>query len=726
MICNQWIGLMNAELRRARETLVFLLDYYFTSYSGLLPEKELVLHISTQGFLDVPKHVELDDEEVHSIRAVSSRNRSFGNNRSVHQPVVVYDHNDKENLVPLTVLPSLRAPNVTHSGKDTNSETLATSLDIILEDTKKNFLHAINEAKHLCDKILRDKLHPIENRPKEKSKKPTKNSKKESGNKKSTKSVKDISNDNEDASKPKGSALIATKMVEEYETAANEELNRCSARLAIIVRRASKELHQLCTWKMNKFQEMITFLNSGYKNEIASVTETLDRFQNYIEKEQTINFRVILGTEGAWLDEGVIAFKSAPPIVQLPDRGQLPFSSFTLSQIRLLWGTLSQCFPSGIMSSWEMSNFLQQEVVCGVGSQHLPKLWRNLSVAEIDDFVRYMISHSKPRVISWRSFLYDLLPAWNRPSIHHLQMSLELLKTMKMTGGTRVTLSQATDLLFWMEIGDDKIEEELLKVDTEDLRFLLVQLSTSPNESTVCVRELFLFLCRNEDIFTALHSAVFFVEGFEKVYKLDQLKVVTKSVKNSSDGSLSADGGSSSHEDVPLSSLSEEENDFQVVKRTRSIDPPGDRVPDADVALNSEECEVSGNEIRSTDKILNISTSSVFSYQTGSTQSSLYNDKSQTTLNCVRDVFHLCLKLPEKMKENEFSMIDEELSLIYHELSGERCWAVLEALQREIHVVVGLSDLLSHSWVRGHLLSSYCSLHTLKLSDFFQKDDIKN
>ncbi|KAK0133815.1 Sperm flagellar protein 2 [Merluccius polli] len=226
---------------------------------------------------------------------------------------------------------------------------------------------------------------------------------------------------------------IRAKIRKEFKDALSHEGQAVQTRIGLVRGCALLSVRSLQRKAEETFGCMDQWLASRYLSQMNSVDRLAEVVRHHIELGSQLHSELVLDSTDFYLNGDLRMVASQPPPPRPPPLENPPHSVLTVAQLQFLHTQLCTVAPSGLLSSAEFTNVLQDLIALKMGCDCLPEPWSSISDAQVMEMVSLLTLESE--AVDWRRFLLSAALPWPLPSLAQLLLLRQRFRTVD-TGAT--------------------------------------------------------------------------------------------------------------------------------------------------------------------------------------------------------------------------------------------------------------------------------------------------
>ncbi|XP_029915188.1 sperm flagellar protein 2 [Myripristis murdjan] len=209
-----------------------------------------------------------------------------------------------------------------------------------------------------------------------------------------------------------------TKIQKEYDAAREHEEHAVKARLELVRGCALVTVRSLQRTTEQTFSSLKKWLEAHYLAEMKNIDQLTEVVRHHIESDAKLQNELVLECTDFYVD-GDLRLVASPPPPPRPSAMEKPTnSSLTIAQLEALYQQLCKVAPSGLMSSFDFTNTLQNIISVNMCSRSLPESWISMTESQLMEIIS-LLTHDA-EMLDWHRFLLSAALPWPIPSLTQL------------------------------------------------------------------------------------------------------------------------------------------------------------------------------------------------------------------------------------------------------------------------------------------------------------------
>ncbi|XP_051552291.1 sperm flagellar protein 2 [Myxocyprinus asiaticus] len=441
VLINHYSALMQIEVSKFQDSVCLMKDYYSGMYKSVLPESRP--DFACVPLLDITRddNTEPEAPKISSVTAPSEKR-----SKSAGRKDTEIEDKKKSKMFPLV---SCTAP----SNELSKQVLLCPDEKLLLEfyqtalTAVKNMVCAETQQQEE-EKGDEEQQQQIVHRLSQASNSAT--DKKKAGKKKGAPSPSQEPSpqpaveENPDEAKRR---TVRRRIRQEFTAALEHEEHAVTLRLELVKAHALKTMSSLLQRAEQTYGNMDDWLGARFLSEMKSIDQLTELVRQHIENSVQIRHELVLQCTDFCIDGDTQVVASPPPPPRPLMLEQPNNSTLTVQQLNILCTQLHKAAPTGLLSTNEMSEVLQDLMSSHMGSGALPEPWMNLTTSQVVELVCVLAPDSE--MLNWHQFLLSAALPWPFPSQNQLIKTLQRYKAIDTAGTGLITHEQYTQVELW-------------------------------------------------------------------------------------------------------------------------------------------------------------------------------------------------------------------------------------------------------------------------------------
>ncbi|XP_037535972.1 sperm flagellar protein 2 [Nematolebias whitei] len=240
---------------------------------------------------------------------------------------------------------------------------------------------------------------------------------------------------------------IRVKIHEEYTAALIHEETAAKLRVELVKDHGLVMVHSLENRAHEMFTNMEKWFQGRYLSEMKNVDQLSEVVRHFIETGAKLQYELVLDGCDFYLNGDCLLVPSpTPPPRPAPFENPIQ-STLTIAQLESLHHQLCNIAPSGLISSFELSNFLEDTVSISRGRNILPQPWTNMNETQLVEVVSLI--RDEFELVDWHRFLLSAALPWPFPTLTQLLDVLQHFKTADADGAGYINQKQYLQTELW-------------------------------------------------------------------------------------------------------------------------------------------------------------------------------------------------------------------------------------------------------------------------------------
>nr|XP_032826562.1 sperm flagellar protein 2 [Petromyzon marinus] len=208
------------------------------------------------------------------------------------------------------------------------------------------------------------------------------------------------------------------KMHQEHACALKHEETCLRQRLDTVKEQALSAIGALRAASAEAYQAMQDSLGQRYRAEMHSIEQLLDVIQGAVESGTPLQPELVLQQDSFYLSTEALMYEEPPPPAPPQPSEPLHPHYFTVEQLMSFHRHLLEAAPAGYISTLDFIDFLHDLGSGGTGSECLPAAWLNMSRTQIAAIAHEV--QGGVELLDWRRLLVLAAWPWPLPSVTRL------------------------------------------------------------------------------------------------------------------------------------------------------------------------------------------------------------------------------------------------------------------------------------------------------------------
>ncbi|XP_072528026.1 sperm flagellar protein 2 isoform X2 [Salminus brasiliensis] len=432
LLINHYSTLMQVEVDRFQDTLLVLRDYYTGMYRSALPEAADFTCIPLLDIADDSGH-QPDGSTVGRSPgpAPSERRTKSAGKKDTAEP----EEKKKTKVVPLV---GCRSPSADPSR--------------LLQDIHHTALTAITnmasaEAQRLeCEASEEQQVKRAHTDDAAATHSAKKKSAKKKGSPSPTKEVTPPPPLEETAEEVQR-RTVRSRIRQEYSAALQHEEAAVRQRMELVRLHALATIQSVQHRAEHTHTDMKEWVDLRFSSEMKSIEQLAEVVKLHIESALRIPHELVLECTDFFIDGEMRVLSTPPPRPRPPPLEPTNDSTLTVLQLHGLHAQLRSIAPTGLVSSKELCELLQELTSLAMGSDALPEAWTNITDLQVQELVGVLVQDRG--MVDWQQFLLSAAQPWPLPSQSRLLKTLKRFREMDPEARGVVTLDQYAQVELW-------------------------------------------------------------------------------------------------------------------------------------------------------------------------------------------------------------------------------------------------------------------------------------
>jgi adenylate kinase family enzyme len=305
--------------------------------------------------------------------------------------------------------------------------------------------------------------------------------------------------------------------IREWETAVNNETERCLFRLKLIRCRALEDLNEAQSIMVDTFKNVYEDILDQYNNGIANIDMMCNVFKAAIEEELPIQSKLMLDLDRFYVLKDVLVFPPTEPPPPTPITYVQDRFIFSIEQLRNLAELMKRVSPVGIIKASFVSILHDIALFGGEeGRPCLPKSWSRISHQDLENLMD--ITNGPAPFVDWKDFLVQAsnVPF---PTVQELIEVREEFRSYDPNCTETISREDYQKIQFWFEKDlSPSLYEAHRMLSAKELFFDLFETEKDKTNYTA----LLLAFCKDEDPAEGFGKALSLMTGYGYILSDDR------------------------------------------------------------------------------------------------------------------------------------------------------------------------------------------------------------